>query len=270
MSQRQLFQLRHYINRKYSFDNLIFLFFIHIYIFTYFFLSSLFSPTAPHPFFKEDSISAAKQKKAYANPPPSNINTPEETGTPPPQNSVDHHPSPYKKSITKRQAFTVDKDVRILPAHKPKSQNVKDNPSNSSNSTSNFLPEPVTPFPIPAPFHNSPQKAIKKLILNQPISSLGFPKVYSQSYAPPLHHTVILDQPMNAQTLSIFMASHLDSDRNRPPYDAAAAEITLGFIIYLITQFFHERPHSCQTEVEGRVALLTEIKCVMRTLSSIK
>ena len=75
---------------------------------------------------------------------------------------------------------------------------------------------------------------------------------------------------MNAQTLSTFMAGQIAADRNRPSYDAAAVENTLGFVFYLITHFFHERPHVCSTEVEDRAALLTELNIVMRTPFGIK
>ena len=169
----------------------------------------------------------------------------------------------------------MDDDVRVVPPHKPKSYHVKDS-SNSSNS----LPEPDTPaphpVPNPAPTHIKPRKAIKKFILSQPaifdhpISSLDFAEIFTQTYAPPIYQTDILSRPMNAQTLSTFMAGQIASDRNRPCYDAAAVENTLGFVFYLITHFFHERTHACSTKVEHRVALLTELNIVMRTLFSIK
>lgn len=115
--------------------------------------------------------------------------------------SGDEHPSPYKKTATKckappakeyEQAFVVDEDVRIVPPHKPESHHVKDS-SNSSNS----LPQPDPPVPIPvpnpAPTHTHPQKAIKNSfltnhpsIIDHPISSLDFPEIFTQIYAPPI------------------------------------------------------------------------------------
>ena len=244
---------------------------------------SLVSSTAPRQSFKDAAIASAKQRKTYTNPPPVNNTRPDEPGTPP-HHSGDDNPSPYKKTVTTRkappakeydQAFTVDDDVRVFPPHKPKAYHVKDT-SNSSHS----LPEPDTavpvPVPNPAPTHINTRKAIKKFILKQPaiidhpISSLDFPEIFTQTYAPPIYQTDIVSRPMNSQTLSTFMAGQIASDRSRPCYDAAAVEDTLGFVVYLITHFFHERPHACSTEVEDRAALLTELNIVMRTLFSLK
>ena len=244
------------------------------------------SPTAPRQSFKDAAIASAKPRKSYPNPPPTNSTRPDEPGTPPPSHqSGEDHPSPYKKTATKRKAppvkeydpIAIDDDVRVVLPHQTRSHYSKDS---TSSSNSRPEPEPVVPtapaVPNPTPTHINPQKAIKKFILNQPsiidhpISSLDFPEIFTQTYAPPLYQTDILTRPMTAQALSTFMAGQVASDRNRPCYDAAAVENTLGFIFYLITHFLHERPHACSTEVEDRAALLTELNIVMRTLFSIK
>lgn len=124
----------------------------------------------------------------------------------------------------------------MSPPHKPKYHHTKYNPGDSTNSICHPEPEPPTSAPAPQnPSHVHPHKAVKKFVLRQPsvidhlISSLDFPEIFSQSYAPPLYHTDLFNHPMNAQTLSIFMAGQLASARDRPTYDAAAVEDTQAF-----------------------------------------
>ena len=90
---------------------LIFIFVIMIFLyilFLPFFLPSpffLWSPTAPRQSFKDAAIASAKQRKSYPNPPPTNSTRPDEPGTPPPSHqSGEDHPSPHKKTATKRKA----------------------------------------------------------------------------------------------------------------------------------------------------------------------
>ena len=248
------------------------------------------SPTAPRQSFKDAAIAAANKKKQYNN--PSNPRQ-DDTGTPPPPPRCEPTPSPYRKTAPKRkvppskdydQAFTIDDDVRPVPPKKPQSSHSKTHlnhpaqqPSQNSQPINSSKEPESSPVIIPPNASSTkPSKAFLDFILHHPsiiehpISSLDIPEIFPQPYPPPSFQTDIIKHPMNAQNLSMFMAGEPAPSRDRPSYDSAAVENTLGFVFYLVTHYFHDRPHATHTEVEDRAALFTELNIVMRTLFSTK
>ena len=192
------------------------------------------SPTAPHQSFKDAAIAAANKKKLYNNPPNPRQ---DDAGTPPPPPRVEPTPSPYKKTAAKRkappskdydQSFTAEDDARSAPPKKPQSSHVNNTPSqpSSQNSQSNPFPDPKPPKAIIAPNAHStkPGKAFLHFLLNHssiveyPISSLDIPEIFPDDYPPPSFQTDIVKHPMNAQSLSIFMAGEPAPARDRPTY----------------------------------------------------
>lgn len=137
--------------------NHLFLYFFVLLLYLLFLSYIPVSPTAPHQSLKYAAISAANKKKGYTNPPPSNSNRRDEPGTPPPPHYLgDDHPSPYRKTTIKyevpptkgyEQACSVNDDVRVVPPHKTKSQQVKYKPSDSSN----YISHPETENAVPTP-----------------------------------------------------------------------------------------------------------------------